>query len=108
MMAAGTFACASCCATAVSRWVASSLSSTRRSVSAVRPDGPGAAPFLVRRKLWMEMQRDTGHKRADVAEKRWTLRRTVETVDPLQASWGGWHINVLEKFEPEAACRLYR
>ena len=52
-MAAGTLACASCCATAVSRWVASSSSSMSRSVSAVRPDGPGAAPFLVRRKLWM-------------------------------------------------------
>ena len=45
-MAAGTLACASCCATAVSRWVASSSSSMSRSVSAVRPDGPGAAPFF--------------------------------------------------------------
>ena len=54
-----------------------------------------------------ETQRATGYKRADVAEKRWKLGRTVETVDPLQASRGGWLVNVLEKFEPEAACRLH-
>ena len=50
-IASGTLPSAICWATAVSRCVASSSSSMSRSVSAVRPEGPGAAPFLVRRGL---------------------------------------------------------
>ena len=55
-MFGGTRACAKCWHTSTKRAVVASSSKTSRSVSAVRPDGPGAAPFLERRRavsnLW--------------------------------------------------------
>ena len=47
----GSSALAICCVTWMSLLVASSSSRTSRKVSAVRPEGPGAAPFLARHKL---------------------------------------------------------
>ena len=52
-MVAGTWARATCCATVASWCVAGSSSSRRRNVSAVRPDGPGAAPLRLQRRFWM-------------------------------------------------------
>lgn len=49
----GMLAAASCCATWTNVFVLSSSSSKSRNVSAVRPDGPGAAPLRVRRRLRM-------------------------------------------------------
>ena len=52
-MVAGTWARATCCATVASWCVAGSSSSRRRNVSAVRPDGPGAARLRLQRRFWM-------------------------------------------------------
>ena len=49
----GRSACASKCETCRNAWVASASSRTKRKVSAVRPEGPGAAPFRVRRRALM-------------------------------------------------------
>jgi hypothetical protein len=52
-MVAGTWARATCCATVATWCVAGSSSSRRRNVSAVRPDGPGAARLRLQRRFWM-------------------------------------------------------
>ena len=49
----GRSACASKCETCRKAWVASASSRTKRKVSSVRPEGPGAAPFRVRRRALM-------------------------------------------------------
>ena len=49
----GRSACASKCETCKNAWVASASSRSKRKVSAGRPEGPGAAPFRVRRRALM-------------------------------------------------------
>lgn len=51
VMSRGTSALAIWLATVMNDWVVCSSSSTNRKVSAVRPDGPGAAPSRARRRL---------------------------------------------------------
>ena len=84
-MPGGRSADASRCATRTNICVASSSSKTSLSVSAVSPDGPGAAAFRARRKL---VRRRSAGMSTGSGARIGAVRGPVLGMVPVAGGWG--------------------